>query len=154
MMHPSTSVLMVEQGPQNGCHQRLSLREVQVASCLSQKLSKISSWVCPRLLSKHVRFLCAPFKSRISVICSPVCSPVCKPYWPSKADFLGACLPVQQPQAREPDMELGLPAPWGTSAVAIVLHLQFTYLWVWVLTILCFCPFNLSCMVPSLCIKQ
>lgn len=71
MMHPSTSVLMLEQGTQNGCHQCLSLREVQVASCLSQKLSKISSWVCPRLLSKHVRFLCAPFKSRISVICSP-----------------------------------------------------------------------------------
>lgn len=70
-MHPSSSVLMVEQAPQNGCHQCLSLREVQVASCLSQNLSKIGSWVCSRLLSKHVRFLYAPFKSRISVMCSP-----------------------------------------------------------------------------------
>ena len=89
MMHPSTSVLMLEQGPQNGCHQCLSLREVQVASCLSQKLSKISSWVCPRLLSKHVRFLCAPFKSRISVICSPPVLLYASPIGLPRQTFLG-----------------------------------------------------------------
>lgn len=98
MMHPSTSVLMLEQGPQNGCHQCLSLREVQVASCLSQKLSKISSWVCPRLLSKHVRFLCAPFKSRISVICSPPVLLYASPIGLPRQTFLGLVFQCSNPR--------------------------------------------------------
>lgn len=88
----------VRTGSQNGCHQCLSLREVQVASCLSQKLSKISSWVCPRLLSKHVRFLCAPFKSRISVICSPPVLLYASPIGLPRQTFLGLVFQCSNPR--------------------------------------------------------
>ena len=51
MVLASTSDLMVERAPQNGCHPFLyAPGGVPLASCLSGKLSKVSKWVWLRLL--------------------------------------------------------------------------------------------------------
>lgn len=55
-----------------------------------------------------------------------------KPYWPSKPDSLGACRPVQDPQATEPGMGPELPLLW--ERLCRVLVLWVTRLGMWGLT--------------------
>lgn len=95
--------------------------EVQVASCLSRRLLKLSKCVCSRLFSnyclcsvqfrsvaracptlcdptasvpglKSYKILCAPFKSGVCFLQSSG-SPLGKPHWPSKPDILRAHFP-------------------------------------------------------------
>ena len=51
MVLASTSVLVVIQGPQSDCHHCLCSWGIPVVFYLSERFSKISKWVCPRLFS-------------------------------------------------------------------------------------------------------
>lgn len=156
MEFASSGILTAEQAPWNGHCQHLCPGRVQVASCLSGRLSKVRKWIWLRLLSNFC--LCAgpgacetvsmPFKYGVSI------SHRVKPLFPIALQFSCAqtllafkarCFEGSSSQCRTP--LLGSPT-WGstpyplgrTSADVITLPFVVTYLAVWVLTIPVFSP--------------
>lgn len=97
----SASVSVVKQDSQNDCCQCLHSQGILVASCLAEKLFKISKWVWPRCLSNYN--LCAGtksnevlwvlFKSGVLCFLQPSGSPEHKPHLFSKPNSLGTYLP-------------------------------------------------------------
>ena len=65
----------------------------------------------------HVRFLCMPCKSEVSISSSPFGTPVVKSHWHSKPNVLGLVFPVPEPWAVEPDVGLRFHSHGRTSAV-------------------------------------
>ena len=63
--------------------------------------------------SEHVRFLCAPFKSRVLFSYSPLALPYASPAGLQSLAFRGLITPVQDPQAGEPNAGLRPLTPWG-----------------------------------------
>ena len=100
MMLASTTVLTAEQAPQNGCHQCLCPQgESLLPPASPVGSSRSASGSDPgffqitdsALALGGVRFLCAPFKSRVCFL-QPSGSPTSKPHCPSKPNVLVAYL--------------------------------------------------------------
>ena len=78
---------------------------IPVASCFSRRLSKISRWVWPRLLSNYclcagIRgcdILCMPFKCEVSLSCSTLALPYANPTGLQSKMFWGLNFLVRDP---------------------------------------------------------
>ena len=117
--------------------QPLQPEVVPVTSYFAGKLSKISKWLWPILLSDSC--LCAGSRRVWDFVCILWEQSLCflqpsgtqshKPCWPSKADGSGARLPTEGPLGWEARYGAYLPHSLGrTSLIAIILALWVTYL--------------------------
>ena len=164
MEFASSGILIGEQAPWNGHCQHLCPGAVWVASCLSERLSKVRKWIRLRLLSNFclcvgsgaLRFCACPLSMEWSRRVKPL-FPIALKF--SCAQTLLAlkarCFEGSSTQCRTPS--LGSPM-WGstpcllgrTSAIVIILPFVVIYLAVWVLTIPVFSPPTRLTVIPFL----
>ena len=122
MVPARTSVILVQWAPLNDCHQHLSTGQVPMASCLSRRLSKISTWIQPRVFIQTTTsvlglgvsdMLCVCFKNSISVSWSPLALLSIRFTGFQGHMFWELIFLVKDPQAGESDVGLGPSASWG-----------------------------------------